>query len=178
MKKLFLFLLIVSVPVVFMAQSGAIKKGGMEVNAGLGFWSNSPVIIPLHGGMDFGITDDISVGFDVGWRLYNSVGWNHSVFVLQGRADYHFNSMIGLDNQWDIYAGLQLGPALITASGDYPEEGHLRGFNFALDAVVGGRWFFSDNVGLNAEVGLMGVIPDIIEPPNVFLNLGLTFRLK
>ena len=177
MKRSILVLFIVLIPFLMTAQEGgAIKKGGMEVNAGFGLWTNKAVIMPLHGGMDFGITDDISVGFDVGWRLYNSVGWSHSVFVLQGRFDYHFNKLIELDNKWDVYAGLQLGPAYVTASSDYPYS--VKGFNFALDGVIGGRWYFSDNIGLNAEVGLMGVFPDISRPPSLFINFGVTFRIK
>ncbi len=178
MKKLLLFLLIISGPFIALAQGGAIKKGGKEINAGVGFWSNQPVIIPLHGGMDFGITDDISMGFDVGWRLYNSIGWNHNVIVIQGRFDYHFNSIARWDEKWDVYAGLKAGPAVVTATDDYPEYGNLKGFNVAVDLFVGGRWFFTNNIALNAEAGFMGVIPDIIEPPNVFLNLGLTIRMK
>ncbi len=177
MKRVIVLFLMTAVPLFMAAQgSGAIKKGGMEVNAGFGFWSNAPAIMPLHGGMDFGITDEISLGFDAGWRLFNTVGWRHSVFVFQARGDYHFNTLIGLDSQWDVYAGLQLGPSIITAAANYP--GDIKGFNFALDGVVGGRWFFSDNIGLNAEVGLMAVFPDIARPPNAFMNAGFTFRLK
>jgi len=177
MKIRTFFLMILLTPLYLFAQeSGAIKKGGMEVNAGLGIWSNSPTIIPLHGGMDFGISDDISLGFDVEWRLYKTLGWSHNVFVLQARGDYHFNKLIELDNKWDVYVGLQLGPAFVTAASDY--TGSIKGFNFAVDGIVGGRWFFSGNTGLNAEIGLMGVFPDISRPPSVFLNVGVTFRIK
>ena len=176
MKSFFLILLVVSVPSLLMAQDGAIKKGGMEVNAGLGIWSNAPVIMPVHVGMDFGIAKDISVGFDLGWRLYNQDDWKHSVLVLQGRFDYHFNALLRLKNNWDVYAGLQLGPAFITASDDY--TGTKEGFNFVLDGVFGFRWFFSGKMGLNSELGITGVFPDIANPPALFLNLGLTFRVK
>lgn len=175
MKKLLITLFILSGPLFIIAQGGgAIKKGGMEVNAGTGFWSVSPVIMPIHGGMDFGITDDISVGFDVGWRLYND-GWGHSLFVFQARGDYHFNTLIGLDDKWDVYAGFQAGPGIMTAAINYP--GTRKGFKVAVEGVAGGRWFFSKTIGLNAEVGLMSVLPDVVSP-TAFMNFGVTFAIK
>ena len=176
MKSFFLILVIVSAPFFLTAQGGTIKKGKMEVNAGLGIWSNSPVIMPVHAGMNFGVAKDISAGFDLGWRLYNQDDWKHSVLVLQGRFDYHFSTMLRLKNKWDVYAGLQLGPALITASDNY--TGAREGFNFVLDGVFGFTWFFSGKMGLNSELGITGVFPDIANPPGLFLNFGLTFRIK
>ncbi len=93
------------------------------------------------------------VGFDLGWRLYQD-GWNHSLFVFQVRGDYYFNTLIGLDKTWDVYAGLQLGPGVMTAPSGYP--GSKEGFNFTVDGLAGGRWYFSETMALNAEVGLMG----------------------
>ena len=82
--------------------------------------------------------------------------------VFQVRGDYYFNTLIGLDKTWDVYAGLQLGPGIITAPGGY--TGSVEGFNFTVDGLAGGRWYFSDSMGLNAEVGLMGVFPDLVGP--------------
>jgi len=153
------------------SQDGA--KLPMRVNVGTGFWSVSPIIMPVHAGMEFGLTEEISVGFDVEWRLYND-GWSHSVFAFQVRGDYYFNTLIGLDGIWDVYAGLQFGPSFFTATNDYPKT--AKGFNFALDGLVGGRWYFSDNMALNAEVGLIGVFPDLVGP-TAFMNFGITFVL-
>ena len=173
MRKVTFILLLAILPAFIMAQGGPIQKGGKDLNGGIGFWTTGTGFMPLHAGMDFGITDDISVGFDVGWR-FSKDGWFHNVFVFAGRGDYHFNNLLNLDKQWDVYAGLRLGPAMITASSDYP--GSRKGFNFAVDGYAGGRWFFSDKFALNAELGLMGVFPDIVGP-NFFTTFGITFIL-
>lgn len=145
----------------------------MRVNVGTGFWSVGPNIMPVHAGMEFGLTEVISVGIDVEWRLYND-GWNHSLIALQLRGDYYFNKLIGLDGTWDVYAGIQIGPSFFTATNDYPKS--AKGFNFALDGLVGGRWYFIDNVALNAEVGFLSIFPDLVGP-TAFANIGLTFIL-
>lgn len=146
---------------------------GTRVNVGTGLWSVSPVIMPVHAGMEFGLTEEISIGFDVEWRLHND-GWSHSFFAFQVRGDYYFNTLIGLDGTWDVYAGLQMGPGIYTAASGYP--GSKKGFNFALDGLAGGRWHFSDSMSLNAEVGLMGVFPDF-SGPTPFINFGITFGM-
>lgn len=156
-----------------MAQEGGTGASGTRVNVGTGIWTKSPVIMPIHAGMEFGVHKDISVGFDLEWRLFND-GWSHSVFVFQARGDYYFNNLIGIQDTWDVYAGLQLGGGIITAASNYP--GSNQGFNFAVDGVAGGRWYFSDSMSLNAELGLAGLFPDIVGP-TFFVNFGLTFGL-
>lgn len=155
------------------AQEGGTGAPGTRVNVGTGLWSKSPVIMPAHAGMEFGIAEEIAVGFDIEWRLFND-GWSHSIFVFQARGDYYFNNLIGITDTWDVYAGLQAGAGIITAPNGYP--GTNKGFNFALDGYVGGRWYFSDSMALNAEVGLMGVFPDIVGP-TPFMTFGITFGL-
>jgi hypothetical protein len=173
MKRLSLLLLLIALFLsgITLAQDG--NALGRRVNVGFGLWSPNPVIMPLHAGMDFGVTEEISLGFELDWRMRND-GWTHHVFAFQFRGDYYFNELIGLDKQWDVYAGLQTGPAIITAASNYP--GSIEGFNWTLDGVAGGRWYFTDSIGLHAEVGLMGVFPDIVGP-SVFTNFGVTFGL-
>jgi hypothetical protein len=173
MKKLLLvlFLLAGVSATSLLAQNG--NALGTRVNVATGLWAQSPVIMPVHAGMDFGLTEEISICFDVGWRLFDD-GPTHHVLVFQFRADYYFNTLIGLDRVWDVYAGLQMGPGIITAPNTY--GGSVEGFNWTLDGVAGGRWYFSENAGLNAEVGLMGVFPDIVGP-TPFMSFGITFGI-
>lgn len=150
-----------------------VNASGTRVNVGTGIWGNSPIIMPLNAGMEFGLSEDIAIGFDIEWRLYSD-GWNHSVFAFQARGDYYFDNLIGFDNTWDVYAGLQMGPSIITKPSGYP--GTREGFNWVVDGYVGGRWWFSEAMALNAQVGLTGVFPDIVGPA-AFMNFGLTFGL-
>lgn len=172
MKKI----VFISCFIAFLASGSIFAQGhtaeGTRINVGTGLWGVSPVIMPLHAGMEFGITEEISIGFDLGWRLYDD--WaNHHLFVFQVRGDYYFNTLIGLDKTWDVYAGLQLGPGVFTAPSGYNDD--AKGFNFTVDGVAGGRWYFSDSMALNAEVGLMGVFPAVVGP-TPFINFGITFR--
>jgi hypothetical protein len=173
MKKLVLILLLIAgcSTTSLIAQNGTAL--GTRVNVATGLWGQSPVIMPVHAGMDFGLSEEISIGFDIGWRLFNDAA-NHSVFVFQFRGDYYFNTLIGLDRVWDVYAGLQMGPGIITAPANY--GGSVEGFNWTLDGYAGGRWYFSEKAGLNAEVGLMGVFPDIVGP-TPFMSFGITFGI-
>lgn len=161
----------------FLGYNPLFSQGGNKlptrVNVGAGFWSVSPVIIPVHTGIEFGLGDAISIGIDAEWRLYND-GFYHNVFTLQARGDYYFNSLIGLEDKWDVYAGIQFGPGYLTAAGNYPKS--AEGFNLFLDGLVGGRWYFVDNMALNAEAGLMGIFPDLVGP-TPFVNFGLSFVL-
>jgi hypothetical protein len=129
--------------------------------------------MPVHAGMEFGLTAAISVGFEAEWRLYSD-GFYHNVFTLQVTGDYYFNSLIGLDDTWDVYAGLQFGPGYITAANNYPKS--AEGFNLFLDGLVGGRWYFVDSMALNAEAGLLGIFPDLVGP-TPFINFGLSIVL-
>jgi hypothetical protein len=173
MKRIIILIIIIAG---FSQQSIIAQNGtaeGTRINLSTGLWSVNPVIMPVSAGMDFGITEEISLGFDIGWRLYDD-GANHSLFVFQFRGDYYFNTLIGLDRIWDVYAGLQSGPGIFTAPSNY--GGTVNGFNWTLDGYAGGRWYFNESMGLNAEVGLMGVFPDLVGP-TPFMKFGLTFGI-
>ena len=173
MKRLFFLISFLTIIGFSTAFSQGHTAEGTRVNLGIGFWSVSPSFMPFHGGMEFGLTEEISIGFDLGWRLYNDNA-DHHLLVFQFRGDYYFNTLIGLDEKWDVYAGLQLGPGLFTAPSWY--EGDVKGVNMTLDGVAGGRWYFTEGVALNAEVGLMGVFPAVVGP-TPFTTIGVSFRM-
>jgi hypothetical protein len=173
MKRLRLLLSICGLLGLSSAMAQDYTAAGIRVNLGTGFWAVNPGFMPFHGGMEFGITEEISLGFDLGWRLYDD-GPTHHFIVFQARVDYYFNTLIGLGKTWDVYAGLQMGPGFFSAPAGY--AGQAKGVNFALDGVAGGRWYFAEGVGLNAEVGLMGVFPAIVGP-TPFTTIGISFRM-
>ena len=79
MKRILLIFTIIALFGISSASAQGRTALGTRVNVGTGLWGYSPVIMPIHAGMEFGLTEEISIGFDVGWRLYND--WaNHSVF--------------------------------------------------------------------------------------------------
>jgi hypothetical protein len=57
---------------------------------------------------------------------------------LLGRADYHWNRLLGIPRDGDLYLG---GGVVFTGSGLYPR------------IQLGGRWFWNERMGLNLELG-------------------------
>ena len=173
MKRLLLFFSLILCISLSSGYAQGHTAEGTRVNAGTGLWSVSPVIMPIHAGMEFGLSEVISIGFDLGWRMYNDAA-NHHLLVFQVRGDYYFNTLIGLDETWDVYAGLQTGPGIFTAPSWY--AGNAQGFQWTVDGVAGGRWYFSDGVALNLEVGLTGVFSGVVGP-TPFTTFGISFRM-
>ncbi len=130
---------------------GSLGKGNKQLNAGVGIstWG-----VPVYVGVDFGVHPDITVGPMVSFRSYSerfgAVNYNHSIFVLGFNGNYHFNSLIDLDPEWDLYAGLTMGYYIWSSPNDY-----IGNQNSALGVVgqIGGRYFFSDKFGVNLEFG-------------------------
>ncbi|CAG1021088.1 hypothetical protein MTYM_00743 [Methylococcales bacterium] len=148
MKKLFIVLLLISTPV--FAQY-ALKNGAMQLNAGIGFSSWG---LPVYAGLDFGVHKDISVGAEVSYRSYGedwgNSKFNHTIIGISGNANYHFNNILQVDTKWDLYAGLNIGFYNWSSPGGYGGSGNS---GLGIGAQVGGRYYFSNNLGLNLEFG-------------------------
>ena len=65
------------------------------------------------------------------------------------RADYHFNTLMGIPQNWDFYAGATTGFSIILQSNDIKVKNGVLG-----GAQVGGRWYWSSRWGLNVEFGI------------------------
>jgi hypothetical protein len=113
-----------------------IGKGGKQLNLGFGL---NGAGFPVYAGMDFGVHPDITVGGQVGLDL--GFDW----ISISGRGDYHFNTLLEIPSDWDVYAGLSLGFA----------AGIGNDFNSDLDLglQVGGRYYWSSYWGVNLELG-------------------------
>lgn len=114
-----------------------IGKGGKQLNFGLG--GNSSYF-PIYVSYDFGVHPDITIAPQIGLDL--AFNWLNLVF----RADYHFNTLLEIPQNWDFYAGLSAGYAIWLGSG-------VNTGNFYIGGQVGGRWYWSDKWGLNLEFG-------------------------
>lgn len=67
--------------------------------------------------------------------------WEFNHLVIAAKGNFYFDELIGLDSPWDFYAGANLGWRI-------SDDGK---FNAGLQ--VGGRWFWSEKWGINAEFG-------------------------
>ncbi|NME68491.1 hypothetical protein [Flammeovirga aprica] len=111
------------------------------LNTGFGFSNHG---IPFYiGGEYTGFHPDISVG---GVFSYHNRWDNHkdrSAWTLSAVGNYHFNRLLNLSSEWDVYAGANVG--------FYGYSHANTGFGGGIQ--VGGRWFITDLIGLNLQFG-------------------------
>lgn len=155
-------LLSIVVLLAFIGLSSASAQSVLEnkaINAGIGFsgWG-----VPIYVGLDVPIHEDITIGGVFSYQSYSEdwfgYGWKHTIIGINGRGDYHFNNLLDISPEWDLYSGVSVGYYIwntkyndgfgsnISYSG-----GGVGGVGFSFQA--GARYFVSDNFGLNLEFG-------------------------
>lgn len=129
----------------------ALQKGKAQFNVGVGMsgWG-----IPVFAGVDIGVHKDMSIGAEVSFRRYRenwkSFYYNHTVTGIGINWNYHFNSLLSIPKQWDVYAGLNAG-YYIWNSPDLYGGDHVNGSG--LGGQIGFRYYFNNKVGINLEGG-------------------------
>lgn len=130
--------------------SQSFQKGDLIANAGIGLGSTFAFTgglgLPLGGGVEFGVTDAIGVGGEIGFVS----GGGLTAIYVGPKGYYHFNELLNIENEkLDVYAGLSL----------YYRHFSYSGFSFGIGSGIypgfhiGGRYYFSDNFGVTAELG-------------------------
>lgn len=116
-------------------------NGDQKVQIGVSAWGNGTGITGTY---DYGLGNIISVGAgaNVYFSGYKEQDKNNNFFIF-GRLNAHLQNVLNLDNQWDIYPGLDLG---------------VIGNTFGLGAHIGARYFFNDKFGAFVELGNNGSI--------------------
>ena len=150
MKKQILFFVLLIASSAIIAQ-GPISKGQSQINLGFGLSSWG---VPVYLGFDYGVHPDITLGAELSYRSYDN-NWhkhkyNHSIIGFLGNANYHFNNIMNISSPWDFYAGLNIGFYNWQTPNEY-EGSHTSGLG--LGAQIGGRYYFSNAVGINLEFG-------------------------
>jgi len=150
MKKHYLTLALLILTTAIYAQS-PVFKGMKQFNAGVGLSSWG---IPVYVGLDFGVTQDITLGGEISFRSYNETWknnkYNHSLIGFSGNGNYHFNRILNIPSAWDFYAGLNIGFYIWNSPNDY-DGSHSSGLG--LNAQIGGRYYFTQRLGVNLELG-------------------------
>jgi len=159
MKKLFLFLIALFLIAPAFSQI-AYQQGDNQLNFGF----NVGQAPGIYGSYEVGITDNISIGGEaaIGF-VYTLVYFGYSSFQtnfrFSGFANYHFGQLIGLPDEWDVYGGADVGYSIWTKDSDVPNStGFDDVFNWNENSIMigahgGGRWFWNDKWGVNAELG-------------------------
>ena len=150
MKKLFLAIALLVAIVAVFAQN-PLAKGQTQFNVGVGLstWG-----IPVYVGLDYGIHKDWTLGGELSFNSYredyHDNRYNHSIIGISGNVNYHFNHVLNIPTDWDFYAGLNIGYYVWNSPDPYPGD-HESGLG--LGGQIGGRYYFSNNVGVNLEFG-------------------------
>jgi outer membrane immunogenic protein len=166
MKKLLLTVALAFISVIAFTQN-PLPVGQSQLNVGVGLsgWG-----VPVYLGFDYGVHTNVTVGGEISYRSYNhnwnSNRYNHNIIGLSGNVNYHFNTILNIPPQWDFYAGLNLGFFYWNSPDSYGGDNRS---GVGLAAQIGGRYYFSNRVGVNLEFG----------GGNAFSGgkFGLTFKL-
>lgn len=125
-------------------------------NAGVGISSWG---IPIYASVEFPVVDNITVGAGLSYQSdserFGNFKWSHKIFGISVIGNYHFNEVLDIPDQFDVYGGLSLGywnwsTKSNEANINYGGSGN-GGIGVGLQ--VGGRYLFTDNVGINLEFG-------------------------
>ena len=137
---------------------GTLEENNVQINAGVGISSWG---IPVVVGVDYGVAKDFTIGAELSYRSkkesYSYLGeYRHTVFGIAANGNYHFNRILRLPSEFDLYAGLSLGyyhwTTKYVGEGSYEYSGNV--FSpFGISAQIGGRYFFTKNLGINLEAG-------------------------
>lgn len=146
MKKITAIIILLFSTSILFAQS-PVGENGKQLNFGTGLSSFG---LPLYVGMDFGVHPDITVGFNFSFRQQSGSGYRNNVTGLFANANYHFNSVLELPREWNVYAGLSLGYYIWSLDADYIGKSSS---GVGLNGQIGGRYFFNDKWGINLELG-------------------------
>ncbi|CAA7385908.1 DUF6646 family protein [Chryseobacterium fistulae] len=140
MKKLLFMLMIIFFGSTVNAQAWT-GKGDQKVQLGLNAWGYGTGVTGTY---DYGLNQILSVGAGLNayFSGYKNNDKDNRVFIF-GRLNFHLQEALDLPKKWDIYPGIDLG---------------VLGKDFGIGAHIGARYFFTDKIGVFAEVGNNGSI--------------------
>lgn len=138
MKKLFFIVMLIFAGTAADAQAWT-GKGDQKINAGISAWGYGTGITGTY---DYGLNNLISVGAGLNAYFDNyKDNDNDNRFFVFGRLNFHLKETLQLPEKLDIYPGIDIG---------------IVGSDFGLGAHIGARYFFTDRIGVFAEVGNNG----------------------
>lgn len=179
----FLINIIIGISVLAFGQQNRMFKRTWDINAGLGVsnWG-----MPIYGGIDFTAFRDVSIGAELSFRshthqwkgngTYAPAFYRHSIIGAMGNVNYHFNRVLNIPEEWDVYAGGNAGwlhayydDQYVKAYGDsYYNHGAASSLGFG--GQIGGRYYFAERFALHLEISAGNVLTGV--------KMGLTMKLR
>jgi hypothetical protein len=181
-KTVFSFLALIAT-INLIGQDIRFSESDKVINVGVGFGQNiymgsaySTMILPISASLEIGLIDDLldvenlnlGVGGYVGFlttrqKFSQTSGLDNTDIIIGGRGALHYP----LVDKLDTYLGLMLGFRLYSESTfgvapSWNKTGARVGYNW----FIGGRYYFTENLGLMAELGY-GVS---------YINIGLAVK--
>ena len=150
------------------------EKGNIDLNLGIAAGSNYGYIPGITFSAEFGVIPTGDVGLisfggiaELKFSTYNS-HYNFTQFVIGPRAAWHVHAFES--DVWDAYAVTGFG-LWVKAKPYYDNSNYVKNSSVAPygEFYVGGRWMFSETIGLFSELGY--------GPLSVF-KFGITFEVK
>lgn len=132
-----------------------LDEGQGQLNAGLGLSSKWGK--PVYIGFDYGVHRYISVGAEATYRIYNdnytntqglNVHTKQTTTAVLVNGNFHFTGLLGFQDEWDVYMGLNAGVAY-----NYNIDSKSNSTVGGVGAQVGMRYYFTDNLAINLELG-------------------------
>ena len=109
--------------------------------------------IPAYINYEMGVTPDITFGVEASYRMYSesidTSTYDHKIVGLSFFSNYYFNSMLGMDEDMGLYAGIHLAYYKYFSPEGYFAAGKSSS-TFSVGAQVGFRYYFG-NFGLYLE---------------------------
>jgi outer membrane immunogenic protein len=142
----------------------------LNLGIGLSNWG-----VPVYGGLEAYVHPDFTLGGVVSYRRHfsdwNDYRYDFSITTISAVGNYHFNRVLNIPHNWDLYLGANLGYSIANYVRPVgaPVYDYRRVGGLAAGLQLGGRYYFSRNAGLNLEIGGGNVLSDA--------RFGITFRL-
>lgn len=92
-----------------------------------------------------GVSYDIPVAKNIAIAPFAATNWDFNHLTIGAKGNYWFDSLMGLSDPWDVYAGANLGYGI--------DIGSNNDSKFAFGLQAGGRWFWNEKWGLYLEIG-------------------------
>jgi hypothetical protein len=181
-KQSLLLVLLLAIASTVMAQSkSAFSNGDNLFNAGVGlgspfFGTGYSSSLPVNPTVSFehGFTDEISAGAQVSYASYkynygyagSAYAFKESATYIGVRGSYHLGQMLELDSKFDVYGGASLGYVVVSLS-DNAGYSASAASDIGYGVFGGGKYYFSNNAGIFAEVGYQSLS---------FLSVGITLK--